>query len=498
MQKTTISHKFQRKFILFLSLAKFILLYSICANAQMTVTDASSLLYTPQSLISNVFLGSGVQITNISFSGDSTAIGYFNNGSTSVGINSGIVMTTGSVESSSGILGTTGCDKTGIDFASTDNLNFASDPDLATLTNISQHDLAVYTITFIPTSDTLRFRYCFGSEEWPEYACSPYNDIFGFFISGPNPSGGLYASKNIAAIPGTIFPVAINNIHPANPIYSCPAIYTQYYINNDLSNNEPSYDGLTRVFTAEVVVIPCQTYTIKLAIADISDGVFDSGVFLEANSFSTNSLQGYITSVQDSCNKCIGSATYNLTSGGTSSTYSWSPIPPSGQGTNHISGLCGNTTYTVTITNNISCAKLIDSVTIGTIGSTPTVTLNTSICNGNSYFFNGTNLIVSGTYKDTLYSASGCDTIVTLNLTVNPALSSTISTNICMGDSVLFYGTYLTTTGIYVDTVKGTGCDTIVTLNLAVNPPFTSTINTSICTGDSVLFYGTYLTTTSV
>jgi gliding motility-associated-like protein len=153
--------------------------------------------------------------------------------------------------------------------------------------------VAVYTISFIPNADTLRFRYCFGSEEYPEYACSQFNDVFGFFIQGP----GYPTFTNIAKVPGTNLPVSINTIHPANPAYApCPPFNVQYYRDNNNAAQQPVYDGFTTVLTAMAVVTPCQQYTIKLAIADVGDSAYDSGVFLEAKSFGTGSLRVAATS----------------------------------------------------------------------------------------------------------------------------------------------------------------------------------------------------------
>jgi len=273
--------------------AFFLCFFSSALQAQLLQATASNTPpFTPQNLITNIFLGDGVEVTNITFNGEPAAVGYFTNGTQSIGIERGIVMTSGAVESTGGVFGTVGCNETGNDFASTDNLIFTNDTDLAALTTSGIRDLSSYTITFIPTDSLLSFKYCFGSEEYPEYSCSPYNDVFGFFISGPNPAGGNYTNQNIAIIPGTSLPVTINNLHPANSAYpNCNPTNAQYYNNNNFTNNQPSYDGFTDVFTAEAKVIPCQSYTIKLAIADVSDGVFDSGVFLEAKSFGTGSLQ---------------------------------------------------------------------------------------------------------------------------------------------------------------------------------------------------------------
>ena len=78
---------------------------------------------------------------------------------------------------------------------------------------------------------------------------------------------------------------------------AAPVKNVQYYNDNNATLKQPTYDGYTDVFTAQAIVTPCVEYTIKLAIADVSDGVWDSGVFLEAKSFSTNTLKVSVTTV---------------------------------------------------------------------------------------------------------------------------------------------------------------------------------------------------------
>jgi subtilisin-like proprotein convertase family protein len=258
---------------------------TVLQGQTLSVTSGNTLPYTPQNLISNVFLGDGVTVTNITYKGKPAAVGFFNGGTQAIGLERGIVMTTGIAESTNS---SNGSDLTGEDFASEDNFSTAFDNDLANLTTADINNVAVYTITFIPTSDTLRFRYCFASEEYPEYGCTDYNDVFGFFIQGP----GYTNATNIAKIPGTNLPVTINTIHPINPQNpSCQPAYVQLYNDNNNSNKQPTYDGFTDVFTATAIVQPCKSYTIKLAIADAGDEIYDSGVFLEAKSFGTGSLQ---------------------------------------------------------------------------------------------------------------------------------------------------------------------------------------------------------------
>jgi gliding motility-associated-like protein len=123
-----------------------------------------------------------------------------------------------------------------------------------------------------------------------------------------------------------------------------------------------------------------------------------------------------------------------------------------------------------------------------------TLTLNKSICPGESYQFGPATLTTAGTYKDT-FTTANCDSIVTINLIVNPYLTSTINKSICAGSSYQFGTLNLTQTGIYIDTFATAGCDSIATLNLTVNPYITNTVNTSICAGSSYPFGSLNLST---
>ena len=277
-------------------LRRFLLLLFIGISgkliAQMEITDATTPPITPENLITNIFLGDGVEVLDVTFNGDPLAIGYFKDALGVVGIDRGILMTSGRAASVSCTGGPLGADCNGTQFSSNDNTSAVTDPDLlAIAASPNLHDAAKFTITFIPTSDTLRFKYVFASEEYPEWACSSFNDVFGFFISGPGISGPFQNNGiNIAQIPGTTLPVSINNIHPQNGA-ACPPSFAQYYNDNTINNGQPVYDGYLSVFIAEAVVIPCETYTIKLMVSDVGDDIYDTGVFLEAKSFGTGSLQ---------------------------------------------------------------------------------------------------------------------------------------------------------------------------------------------------------------
>lgn len=229
-------------------------------------------------LLRDHLTGSGIEILNVQFDGSPAAVGYFTGGDDAIGLHRGLVLSTG-LASTDGLA--YGAQETGVDFATTDLLTDLDDPMLAALTTGPLNDLVRYRITFRASSDSIRFRYVFASEEYPEYSCSPYNDVFGFFLEGP----GYDVPTNIALVPGTGLPVAINNVHPFNPTYDCPPFNLSYYNDNNQSNEQPVYDGVLSPFVAEAAVQPCGVYTMTLALADVSDGVFDSAVFLEASSF---------------------------------------------------------------------------------------------------------------------------------------------------------------------------------------------------------------------
>ncbi len=113
-------------------------------------------------------------------------------------------------------------------------------------------------------------------------------------------------------------------------------------------------------------------------------------------------------------------------------------------------------------------------------------TQQVSICEGESFFAGGADQTETGTYVDTLTAANGCDSIVTTGLTVLPVSSSTQQVSICEGESFFAGGADQTETGTYVDTLTAAnGCDSIVTTGLTVLPVSSSTQQVSICEGQS-------------
>jgi|GEM_PF-4160058 len=234
-------------------------------SAQLNVSTQVS----PEYMV-NYFMGFGVTCSNVIYTGADTARGIFSNGGqTNLGLTEGIVLTSGTI---SLVPGPNNSTSGGI------SNNMPGDPDLAAIVGTQTYDAAVLEFDFVPAADTVWCRYVFGSEEYPEWVLATFNDVFAYFVSGPDPAGGTYDNENIALIPGTNLPVSIftiNNIIPS---------YPQYYVDN--SNGQTiQYDGFTTVLPAFLPVIPGESYHIKLAVCDASDGIYDTGILLEGGSF---------------------------------------------------------------------------------------------------------------------------------------------------------------------------------------------------------------------
>ncbi len=260
---------------------------------------AVSTTQTPQQLVENVLLGFGVTAFNVTVNGDplqantaQTNLGYFTNTNALFPIGNGLVLTTGNA------IGAPGPNNSG---SATNNMpqtaNVSFDPHLNDIANAGVTNGIVLEFDFIPSGDTLIFNYMFGSDEYPEWSPSSYNDAFGLFLWGPGVSGpyvlGGYPNggTNLATIPGGT-PVTINNVGPSANV--------AYYVNNlsGLAYGDAiQYDGTTVLLTASASVQCNQLYHIKLAISNVGDQSLDSGVFLEAGSFSSSAVDVAVATV---------------------------------------------------------------------------------------------------------------------------------------------------------------------------------------------------------
>lgn len=129
-----------------------------------------------------------------------------------------------------------------------------------------------------------------------------------------------------------------------------------------------------------------------------------------------------------------------------------------------------------------------------TVIPAPQVDVVAQICSGSSYSLAGTTFTESGNYQLTIQAADGCDTIISLSLNVTPPISTALGVTICEGDFFNYNGQQLTSAGLYPFTfVSQEGCDSIVTINLSVLPAVRTFLTVEEC-GSQYLFFNELLT----
>jgi len=279
-----------------------LLFFTFVSLAQIEVTSG-----VDKEQLINTLIGEGVEITDVTINCPEVAYGTFS-GNSNMGINDGIILTSGSAELAVG--------PNNQEAAFLTNFSWVEDDDLQGL--IPDHDImdaCIIEFSFVPEGDSLSFQYVFGSEEYPEFLEGDYNDVFGFFVSGP----GIDGKENIAVVPGTNLPVSIQTINNgqekldmATATTSCagPCVNCEYFMCNgngdDFFNEdwffEPfyiQYNGFTTILTAGIGKLqPGAEYRIKLAISDAGDSKFDTGVFIAGKSFSSPPAQLTASGIQ--------------------------------------------------------------------------------------------------------------------------------------------------------------------------------------------------------
>jgi len=513
-----------KNYILIFSLL-FTLSYS--TKAQLSVNPNQT-----AAVLSAALAGPGITISSPVLTCAGVANGTFTvtpgtllgTGTTLFGISKGILLTTGKSTAASGpepVL------------ASTNN-GTAGDPALTTLAGATTYDACILEFDFTTVGDTVKFNYQFGTEEFNHSTCGPYNDAFAFYISGP----GITGTQNMALVPGTNIPVTVNSVNsgipgPGYTLANCTVMgagspFTTYFADNTGGANF-TYKGFTTKLTAVHDVIPCNTYHLKITIADAGNRIYDSGVFIEGGSLTTPSISGVPavcaggTSVlsdplpggtwssSNTSVATVGSASGVVTgiSAGTSTisysfgtgcyvttTFTVNPLPGAINGT---IAICAGATTTLT-----------DALTGGTWSSSNTAVAAINPLTGT---VTGTS---TGTATITYTLSSGCSTTTVVTINVAPA-AITGATTICAGSvltlsdptpggkwksSAAAVATIDSITGLLTSIAAGTaiisytnyGCNatTIVTVKTIA----TSSVNMAICAGQSYSFGGIVYTTT--
>ena len=275
-----------------IALVGFVFISPMISQSQIVVDSLSIEEY-----VQDVLLGSGIQATNITYTGCFAQIGYMHEGTASgLGIDGGVVL-------SSDYAKNIQVPNPGYSLWNLPNCPTSSgDADLLNIANSvpgmigqsfsvsSVNDMSILEFDFVPTGDTLRFNYIFGSDEYLTWVNSGFNDIFSFLLSGPgitgpyaSPAGFPGGAVNIAQVPGSNPPLPITISSVNNNLNN------EFYIDNP-TNQIIGVNGYTVVLEAWHEVTCGETYHIKLAIADGSDTALESIVILEEGSFSSNAV----------------------------------------------------------------------------------------------------------------------------------------------------------------------------------------------------------------
>jgi len=243
---------FELKHII-LALIIFSILFSGIGQAStIEVQDLTGSL-TAEDLV-NLLLGenSTVVVSNITVTGTNLAIGNFTSGG-SLGFERGVIMTTGNVSYV----------PEGADLQNTEH-GESGDSDLDALFGGTSSDAIVLEFDFIPEKAAITFNYRFASVE--AFGDVMYDDPFGLFVNG----------ENIALLPNDSR-VSVSTIETTGDYYEAGPFNT-------------SFTGFSIILTATAEVEPGTLNHMKFAIADMADGIYDSGVFIEGGSFVSNSL----------------------------------------------------------------------------------------------------------------------------------------------------------------------------------------------------------------
>jgi gliding motility-associated-like protein len=146
-------------------------------------------------------------------------------------------------------------------------------------------------------------------------------------------------------------------------------------------------------------------------------------------------------------------------------------------------------TYLATLSNSAGCDSVITATV--TYVSAYSSSVSVSICEGESFIFNGVSYNASQTISVMLQSVQGCDSLVTVDLTVLPSDLQSIFVDVCEGEEYMFEGQVYTQSGVYnVVYASAAGCDSILQLTLTVHPIQQSNQTLTFCAGDTISLNG--------
>lgn len=385
------------------------------------ITSAGS----PASLINNI-IGTGISASNFSGQINSCSGSFTNAGGSGLTYPSGIILTTGNTVTTASINSASSILNDG-------TLNLPGDSNLdSVILPLSTQDAQSIEFDFECSSDSAQFEFVFASEEYNDFVNSFHSDRFAVFITGP----GYLPNTNIATLFGSGIPISINSVNNgyATGTSTGPCMNCDYYIDNVNGNAfNLVYDGFISLLNLRFKVQVCETYHIKIVVADVFDDNYDSALILKGQSFTAYGQPTILV------NGNYAGSNINICQGGNVTLTSISPF-------NNLWST-GDTTQSITITQpgtysyaifNGSCFAFSQSLIVNSSGTiqTPVIVQNgSSLLAPNilpsptiSYKWKLNGVLIPGATQSTLLiPGNGCYT-----LTIYEGLCSSTSNIICI------------------------------------------------------------------
>lgn len=272
-----------------------LLLIGLAATAQIDVSVEPVIPAFLEEIVGDGTEISNIQLNGVDFATPHERAGVFVDPQMTMGFLSGIILSSGLVESAEGPNESTGTSNPSA------TVDYYEDLELEGLSPHNLSDIVVLEFDFVPIGDTLYMDYVFASEEYPEYNCTTVNDLVGIFLTGPAPGGDDYDLTNIALVPepsGEGFTetiVSINSVNDGtalgNDLSSCEELdpdfadYSVFYVENITDFYE--FDGRTTVLPLRTPLVSGEMYHIKIGIGDATDSMFDSAILIGDDGFKT-------------------------------------------------------------------------------------------------------------------------------------------------------------------------------------------------------------------
>lgn len=404
----------------------------LCIFLSLSYTGFSQLLLddtlTPSQLVQQVLVDQSVAPVNITFNNQpgntvKIQVAQFSTGAvpTGLGLEQGLILATAGTDVALGPNNS----------GSSSTFAFGGsyvDADLVLIPGAQYlESSSVLEFDFVATGSELNFDYVFASEEYPEFSNSDYNDVFGFFLSGPGLSGPYTNNaENIAIIPNTTTEMTINNLNNGTA-NAGPCEYCEFYISNGVGqtpelNPYIEYDGFTTTIRAKAALQCGETYHIKLAIGNVGDNNYDSAVFIKNFNVQQKLELLETNNLPENTNVCFGEE-ISIFSGvpAADNVFVWTKDgDPISESTPSITVNSGGV-YALNIFTAAGCSFAYDDILIGyrpEVAAVDPPDINMCAVFSNSYTFDTINQdsailanLVSGDHSVTYYNSSLADAL---------------------------------------------------------------------------------------